>query len=187
MKKEQLATFNDAVLAIVITLMVLEIKLPELDAGDLIVLTQHIGVYGLSFLVVAIVWWNLRIILIPLEDVDNKVIWPDLFLLFFISLIPLPTQALGEHFYQRESHIFYAIIMALVSIAYSLLHVQIVKKAEKLDKKCLSISLWKNWLATALYLSAIPLSFVSVYISGSIFILVPALYFLPSHVPENKP
>src|SRR5476651_2129448 len=103
MKKEQLATFNDAVIAIVITLMVLEIKLPTMTPDNLWALAQHILVYGLSFLMVAIVWLNLRIILMPLEVVDNKIIWLDLALLFTISLIPLPTEALGEQFEQRLS------------------------------------------------------------------------------------
>ncbi len=181
MKKEQLATFNDAVIAIVITLMVLEIQLPELTSENLLILARHIGIYSLSFVVVAILWLNLRIILMPLETVDNKIIWLDLLLLFFISLIPLPTQALGEHFHQRISHIFYGLVFMLISIVYALLHLQIVKRAHSLEKKCHSLSLGKNWLATFLYALSIPLSFISIYLSTAIFILMPILYFLPAH------
>jgi len=181
MKKEQLATFNDAVIAIVITLMVLEIKLPEMTPENLWALGQHILVYGLSFLMVAIVWLNLRIILAPLEVVDNRIIWLDLALLFVISLIPLPTEALGEQFEQKLSHVFFGTVMMSLAIVYAILHHQITKRAATLNEKCKSVSLSKNWLAIFLYGMSIPLSYVSLYLSTGIFILIPILYFLPSH------
>jgi uncharacterized membrane protein len=186
MKKEQLATFNDAVIAIVITLMVLDIKLPELTPDNLWALGQHILIYGLSFLMVAIVWLNLRLILMPLEVVDNKIIWLDLTLLFVISLIPLPTQALGEQFERTLSHVFYGITLMSLAIFYSLLHQQITKKAAILDAKCKTVTLGKNWLAIFLYAASIPLSYVSLWISTAIFILIPILYFLPSHHPVEE-
>lgn len=180
MKREQLEVFNDAVIAIVITLMVLEIKLPELPGGDLWLLARHIGIYALSFVFVAIVWLNLRIIFRPIEWVCNLIIWLDLLLLFMISLVPLPTQAMGEFFLERESHIFYGLVLALLSVAYALLHWQIIQHSKNLDRKCHSISFGKNYLAIGLYSLSIPLSFVSLYLSAAIFILIPALYFLPS-------
>ncbi len=185
MKKEQLATFNDAVIAIVITLMVLEIKVPEMTAGNLWALAQHILVYGLSFLMVAIVWLNLRIILMPLEVVDNKIIWLDLSLLFTISLIPLPTEALGEQFEQKLSHVFFGVVMMAVAIVYAALHQLITKRAATLNDKCKTVSLAKNWLAIFLYGISIPLSYVSLWSSTAIFILIPILYFLPSHYLDS--
>jgi|GEM_PF-1345058 len=181
MKKEQLATFNDAVIAIVITLMVLEIKLPEMTTENLWALGRHIMVYGLSFLMVAIVWLNLRTILAPLEVVDNRIIWLDLALLFVISLIPLPTEALGEQFEQKLSHVFFGLVMMSLAIVYAVLHHQITKRAAALNEECKSVSLSKNWLAIFLYGISIPLAYVSLYISTGIFVLVPILYFLPSH------
>jgi uncharacterized membrane protein len=178
MKKEQLEMFNDAVLAIVITLMVLEIKLPELPDGSFWPLIQHIGIYALSFLMVAIVWLNLRVMLRHIEWVCTLIVWYDLILLFIVSLIPLPTQALGEHFQLRESHIFYAIVMAALAAAYQFLHIEVAKRENAGDRKRPSIG--KNWIALALYLASIPLSYVSLYLSTGIFILIPALYFVPS-------
>ena len=186
MKKEQLAAFNDAVIAIVITLMVLEIKLPEMALDNLWALAQHIAVYGLSFLIVAIVWLNLRIILMPLEVVTNKIIWLDLLLLFTISLIPLPTQALGEQFERTLSHVFFGIVMMAMSIAYGMLHHQITRQAAILNEKCKTISLGKNWLAMFLYAISIPLAYVNLNLSTAIFLLIPALYFLPSHDPAKE-
>ncbi len=182
-KKEQLAAFNDAVIAIVITLMVLDIKLPEMAPDNLWGMARHIAIYGLSFLMVAIVWLNLRIILMPLEVVGNRIIWFDLALLFAISLIPLPTQAMGEQFEQPLSHVFFGIVMMSVAITYAILHQQITKQAATKNDKCLSVSLGKNWLAIFLYALSIPLSYISLYLSTAIFILIPALYFLPSHHP----
>jgi uncharacterized membrane protein len=183
MKKEVLATFNDAVIAIVITLMVLEIKLPEMTPDNLWAMAQHILVYGLSFLMVAIVWLNLRIILMPLEVVDNKIIWLDLILLFVISLIPLPTEALGEQFEQKLSHVFFGTVMMALAIVYGLLHLLITRRAATLNEMCKTVSLGKNWLAALLYAISIPLAYVSLWFSTAIFILIPILYFLPSHDP----
>jgi uncharacterized membrane protein len=185
MKKEQLATFNDAVIAIVITLMVLDIKLPEMSPDNLWALAQHVAIYGLSFLMVAIVWLNLRIILMPLENVDNKIIWLDLLLLFCISLIPLPTQALGEQFERPLSHAFFGAAMMGVSISYAILHHQIARLSPATNDKCETVSLAKNWLALFLYATSIPLAYVSLYLSTAIFILIPLLYFLPSYDPAE--
>jgi len=186
MKKEQLAIFNDAVIAIVITLMVLDIELPELTQDNILTLARHIGIYALSFTIVAVIWLNIHIVLRPLERVGNKIIWLDLLLLFLVSLVPLPTQALGKNFQQRESHIFYGIILTAVEIAFFLLHWQAVKDAKMLNGKHKLFVLRKNWIATFLYILSIPLSFISIYLSTGIFIFVTMLYFLPAQEPSEE-
>ena len=120
MKKEKLDAFTDAVVAIIITLMVLEIKLPVVTAGNLVNVLAHIGIYALSFIVIGITWINYNTVFKHIEQINAKIIWFNLGFLFMLSLVPLPTQALGENFYTKESHMFYGIILTCVSLFYTL-------------------------------------------------------------------
>ena len=127
MKSERIETFTDGVVAIIITLMVLEMKLPELRPENATLIIRHIGVYALSFISIAIIWLNHHNMFSVIEKVDTKTIWTNLFLLFFMSLIPLPTKSLGEHFLERESYVFFGSVMTATSITYSVLQMLISK------------------------------------------------------------
>jgi uncharacterized membrane protein len=180
MKKEKLDAFTDAVVAIIITLMVLEIKLPKVDAQNLLDVLRHIGIYALSFTVIGITWLNYNAFFKYVEHVTTKTIWFNLAFLFLLSLIPLPTQALGENFFVRDSHMFYGIVLTLVSLIYTMLQYAANPYITHLSKKEIHRLNEKNWIATFLYALSIPLSLVSIYLSTAIFILLPILYFLPS-------
>jgi len=180
MKKEKLDAFTDAVVAIIITLMVLDIKLPLITAENLAAVLLHIGMYAMSFVVIAITWLNYNTFFKYLNHINTKTIWLNLIFLFVLSLVPLPTQALGENFYRKESHVFYGIIMTLVSVVYTLMQYTANPSISTLTKSELAWLNKKNWLAILLYGLSIPLSLVSIYLSTSIFILMPAMYFLPS-------
>ena len=180
MKKEQLETFNDAVIAIVITLMVLEIKVTDLSRAGVYSLLQQILIYSISFVVISIVWLNLRAVLAPIEWVANRLIWCNLCLLFTVSLIPLPTREMGERFHEVESHVFFGIVLGTVSLVFTLLHVQISYFLGQRRRHDVALTVRKNWLATSLYLLSIPLAYVSIYFSTAIFVVLPILYFLPS-------
>jgi uncharacterized membrane protein len=180
MKKERFETFTDGVFAIIITLMVLEIKLPELTADNFWILVQHITVYALSFMVIAITWLNHHNMFLPTDKITTKIIWINFGLLFTLSLVPLATGPLGEHFHKRESHIFYGAVLTAVSLFYTLLQNSvntILIHVNDKDKKHINKT---NWLATTLYALSIPLSFLSIYISTIIFIMFPIIYFIPS-------
>jgi uncharacterized membrane protein len=180
MKKEKLDAFTDAVVAILITLMVLEIKLPQVTIQNLMDVLRHIGIYAMSFVVIGITWLNYNTFFKYLNHLSTKTIWLNLIFLFFLSLIPLPTQALGENFYKKESHIFYGIILTLVSVVYTLMQYTANPSIAALTKAELARLNKKNWLAVVLYALSIPLSLVHIYLSTTIFILLPVLYFLPS-------
>jgi uncharacterized membrane protein len=188
MNKSRIETFTDGVIAIIITLMVLSIKLPQLTSTTAIALLRHISIYGLSFISIAIIWLNHHNMFMVIEKVDTRTIWTNLFLLFFMSLIPLPTKALGENFFDRESHVFFGLIMTATSITYSLLQTMIISTMAKVSAENKTNTNRLNWFSTFLYASSIPLSFISIYLSTLIFILIPIVYFIPTkklHVASN--
>jgi len=179
MKKEKLDAFTDAVVAIIITLMVLEIKLPKVTAENLLTVLGHIGIYGLSFIVIGITWLNYNTLFKYIENITAKIIWLNLAFLFVLSLVPLPTQALCEDFHTKESHMFYGVVLACVSIIYTLMQYAVNPNIIHLSKSEIKQLNMKNWLAIILYAISIPLSILSIYFSAAIFILMPILYFLP--------
>jgi len=179
MKKEKLDAFTDAVVAIIITLMVLEIKLPKVTAENLVDVLCHIGIYALSFVVIGITWLNYSTFFKYIEQLTTKIIWLNLGFLFMLSLVPLPTQALGVDFYSRESHMFYGIILATVALFYTLMQYAANPYITHLTKPELDHLNKKNWVAVIFYALSVPLSLISIYLSTAIFILLPAMYFIP--------
>jgi len=91
----------------------------------------------------------------------------------------LPTQALCEDFHTKESHMFYGVVLACVSIIYTLMQYAVNPNIIHLSKSEIKQLNMKNWLAIILYAISIPLSILSIYFSAAIFILMPILYFLP--------
>jgi uncharacterized membrane protein len=179
MKKEKLDAFTDAVVAIIITLMVLEIKLPKVNAENLLDVLRHIGIYALSFIVIGITWLNYNLFFKYVEKLTPKIIWTNFSFLFLLSLVPLPTQALGEDFYTPASHMFYGAILGAVALTYTLLQYSANPNMEHLSRAEIKTMNLKNWFATFMYAASIPLSMLSTYLSTTIFILLPAMYFLP--------
>lgn len=180
MKKEKLDAFTDAVVAIIITLMVLEIKLPQVTADNLWEVLRHIAIYALSFVVIGITWLNYNTFFKYVDKITTRIIWLNLSFLFMLSLVPLPTQALGEAFFVKESHMFYGIILALVATSYSLMYKSASHYLTHLSKAEIKIINRKNWMAVGCYVLSVPLSLVSIYLSTAIFIIMPAIYFIPS-------
>jgi len=176
MKREKLDAFTDAVVAIIITLMVLDIKLPQITAENLWVVLYHIGVYALSFVVIAITWLNYNTFFKYIEHITTKTIWLNLLFLFFLSLVPLPTEALGNNFFVKQSHMFYGAILTAVSLVYTLMQYAANPYISHLSKTELSYLNKKNWFATILYGLSVPLSLISIYLSTAIFILLPVLF-----------
>jgi uncharacterized membrane protein len=178
MKKERFEMFSDAVIAIIITLMILEMRLPSLNREYAAIFAQQLAVYALSFITIAITWLNHNKMFLATEKITNSIIWANFLLLFFMSLMPLGTQNLGENFYNPKSHILYGAILGGVSLAYTLLQININKSATHTLGK-ININRM-NLLTTVLYGLSIPLSLISVYFSALIFLIFPVIYFLSS-------
>ena len=124
MTKERLETLSDGVIVIIMTIMVFEIKLPDFHTpptfSDFLPTLQHIGIYAMSFLVLAVMWINHHQIFKETTQLKPSVVWLNFLLLFFMSLIPLPTKALGEEPFNIHNHVFYGLILTCNSICYSL-------------------------------------------------------------------
>lgn len=175
MRKERFEAITDAVLAIVITLMVLEIKITDLSTEKVYDFLFQLLIYAISFIFIVILWLNHHNMFKRVEKIDFKTIWINFWLLFSASLIPLATRILQESFFERKSHTFFGAIMTAAFFFYALLEERAIKLS---NHKHASFVRKMNWSATLIILLSIPLSFISIYISATIFALIPLSYFL---------
>jgi len=192
-KTERIEFFSDAVIAIIITLMVLEIRLPEIDDNatsaeifhQLKGIIPNIIAFMISFAVLGVYWVNHHQFFKAIEYSDWKLLWYNLHFLFWCSLIPLSTGLLAENFHKPAITVIYGINMLTSGIAFGLMHAHAVRKGLfiiNLAPKILTRIKTLNILATSLYVFSIFAGYISVYISIVIFALVPALFFFPQNV-----
>jgi uncharacterized membrane protein len=187
MHTDRLTAFSDGVIAIIITIMVLELKVPHSD--DLAALTGLIPVflsYVLSFLYVAIYWNNHHHLMHATQTVDGMVLWANMHLLFWLSLIPFATGWMGENNFARWPTALYGVALLMPAVAYYLL--QLAIKRTEGGAGLLSVALgwdWKGKLSPVLYLSAIALAFVEPWISRAIFVLVALIWLVPDRRIEK--
>lgn len=185
MNKNRIEAFSDGVIAIIITIMVLEIHIPEIKNSSndsdawhaLLHILPKITAYLLSFIIVGIMWLNHHFLFDKIAQVNSTLIWHNMLLLFSMSLIPLPTAFLASHLLLKQASMFYAFIMFLNALAFYLLRRYVEVKAQLIPyNKVLHKS---NLISTSLYLAAVPAALISVYLSFIIFIGIPIWYFLP--------
>lgn len=175
MKKERFEAITDAILAIIITIMALEIHLPNLSHNGIEEFVKQIGIYLVSYTFIGITWVNHHQMFKTVQEVDHTAIWVNFLMLFAASMIPLATKTLNESFANPTSHILFAVIMGTTTLLYFWLD----ERANKLsDTRKAGDTREMNLMATCLFFLAIPLSFVSVWLSTAIFILVPLSYFM---------
>ncbi|WP_269221985.1 TMEM175 family protein [Flavobacterium sp. IMCC34518] len=185
MNKNRIEAFSDGVIAIIVTIMVLELHIPELKENftnqdvwnNLFQLIPKLLAYLLSFIVVAIFWVNHHSLFDKLPYSNSKLVWYNAFLLFAMSLIPLPTAFLAEHFHLYQASMFYGFVMFLNAFAFLLLRRYVEVKVKLITYNALVHR--SNLISTSLYLLSIPLALVSVYLSFIIFVGIPVWYFLP--------
>jgi uncharacterized membrane protein len=185
MNKNRLEAFSDGVIAIIITIMVLNVTIPELkenftdqDAWNILLnLVPKLLAYLLSFIVVGIFWINHHSLFDKIPYSTSKLVWYNAFLLFTMSLIPLPTAFLARHPLLHQAVIFYGFIKFLNALAFYLLrrYVEVEAQLIPYNKKIQR----SNIIGTSLYFLSMPLAYVSPYISFAIFIGIPLWYFLP--------
>lgn len=185
MNKNRIEAFSDGVIAIIITIMVLEMHIPELadgftekEAWDVLRgLIPGIFSYLLSFIVVAILWLNHHSLFDKLPHSTSRLVWYNAFLLFSMSLIPLPTAFLAKHPLLFHAVAFYGFIMFLNAFAFFLMRRHVEIGAAMIPYN--SLIQRSNMVSVSLYLLSIPLAMVSVYISYIIFLIIPIWYFIP--------
>src|SRR6266581_3938609 len=187
MGKDRLAAFSDGVIAIIITIMVLELKVPHgSDWTALMAVTPSFVSYVLSFIYLAIYWNNHHHLLHTVTRVDGLILWANSFLLFWLSLIPAATAWMGENFLSPLPTAVYGVILLMPAIAYYLLQRAIVRKqgAHSVLASALGTDL-KGKLSPILYVAAIALAFVSPWLSVLIYVLVAAIWLIPDRRIED--
>jgi uncharacterized membrane protein len=175
MKKERFEAITDAVMAIIITIMALEIELPNLSQDGINDFLLQIVIYIISYVFIALLWINHHYIFKHVKSVDHTTLWVNFMLLFSTSLIPLATRTIHKSFFEKESHILFAFVFGFATLFYFWLDEKAIQLSE--DKR-IANTRKMNFLATILFFLAIPLSYLSVYISSAIFVMLPTAYFL---------
>jgi uncharacterized membrane protein len=182
MTKARLETFSDGVVAIIITIMVLEMKVPHSDDwGDLTKLTPVFLSYVLSFIMLGIYWVNHHHLVHAIPTVNAGIMWTNLHLLFWLSLVPFVTAWMGESHFAQNSIILYAVLAFACGLAYYFLLLAIKKTHPHHDhlKKLLKHQTLKGILSNVAYFIAFGIAFYQPTISLGIFILVALLWFIP--------
>lgn len=182
MTTSRLEAFSDGVIAIIVTIMVLELRAPSQPTWRALLKVAPVFMsYGLSFLVVAIMWVNHHHLIHAVREVTARLLWSNLNLLFWMSLVPFVTDFLGKNYRHPMAVAIYALDLGLCGSSFYLLRTELVRQ-DRRDPDLIAYHesmQRKNLFSAVLYLSAAPFAYVSIYISFFIFALIPAMYFLP--------
>ena len=182
MNKTRLEAFSDGVIAIIITIMVLEIKVPhEAKLSALSDLLPVFTSYLMSFVFVAIYWGNHHHLLHTVHHVNSKIIWSNLGLLFFLSLIPFSTGWMGENHFDKLPVALYAVNLLLSGISYYVLQRSIMNHYKHTTKliEALKKQERKGIVSLVMYLVSIPTAFFFPIISGLLFVAVSIMWLIP--------
>jgi TMEM175 potassium channel family protein len=187
MGKERITAFSDGVIAIIITIMVLELKVPHgASWSTLSEVAPNFVIYVLSFIYLAIYWNNHHHLLHTVTRVDGLIMWANANLLFWLSLIPAATAWLGENLLAPVPTAVYGIILLMPAIAYNLLQQAILHKQGK--QSVLAHALGrdlKGKVSPVLYLAAIAIAFYMSWASIAIYVLVAVMWIVPDRRIEK--
>ena len=187
MSKGRLEAFSDGVIAIIITIMVLELKVPEgAEISALIPLIPVFLSYLLSFVFVGIYWNNHHHLLQAARQVNGAVLWANIHLLFWLSLVPFVTNWLGENGFQAWPVALYGIVLLMAGVAYFLLsralvalHGQDSVLAEAVGNDL------KGYISLACYTLAIPLAFINATLACGLYVVVAVMWLIPDRRIER--
>jgi uncharacterized membrane protein len=181
MKTTRLEAFSDGVLAIIITIMVLELKVPHgVDLAALKPVLPILLSYVLSFIYIGIYWNNHHHLFQATEQVSGGILWANLHLLFWLSLFPFTTAWIGENHLATIPTAIYGFVLLMAAIAYEILERVIIAKQGRESFLARAVGKdWKGKLSPAVYLAAIPLAFVSSWAATVLYIFVALLWLIP--------
>ena len=188
MGKGRLEAFSDGVLAIIITIMVLELKIPH--DSNLTVFKELCPVllsYILSFINIGIYWNNHHHMLHTAHKVNGAVLWANIFLLFWLSLLPFATGWMGENDFQLWPVVLYGFVLLMSGISYYILSQLLIKLHGKQSTLAIAVGKDKKGIVSVLiYLLGIGFSFISPKIGLLLYALVAAMWFIPDKRIERK-
>jgi uncharacterized membrane protein len=188
MGKGRMEAFSDGVVAIIITIMVLELKVPHgEDVAALIPLLPVFLSYILSFIYVGIYWNNHHHMLHLTQKINGGVLWANLHLLFWLSLTPFVTGWMGENHFSAAPTALYGVVLFMAAIAYWILQRTIIAAQGPHSDLAAAIGMdMKGKLSPCLYAIAIPSAFVSSWISCGIYAFVALVWLIPDRRIERK-
>src|SRR5262245_51842196 len=188
MNKTRLEAFSDGVLAIIITIMVLELKIPHgTDWAALKPLLPVFLSYVLSFIYLGIYWNNHHHLLQATQRVNGKILWGNLHLLFWLSLVPFATGWMGENHFAPLPTALYGVVLLCAALAYELLQYLIIKHHGSDNVLAAAVGRdRKGKISLAGYLAAIPLAFVNQWIADALYIVVAAIWLIPDKRIESR-
>jgi uncharacterized membrane protein len=187
MHKGRLEAFSDGVLAIIITIMVLELVPPHGAAlSDLAPLYPKFISYVISFIYVAIYWNNHHHLMQAVKHVDGRVLWANMHLLFWLSLIPFTTAWMGENHFAQLPVILYGVNLLLAGVGYYLLTLPLLHIHGKESTLALALGRdLKGKISLVLYVIAIALAFVNPLLAGAIYVAVAIIWLVPDRRIEK--
>jgi uncharacterized membrane protein len=187
MSSGRLEAFSDGVIAIIITIMVLELKVPHGGTlGALIPLIPLLLSYVLSFVYVGIYWNNHHHMLHATHAVTGRILWANLHLLFWLSLFPVTTAWVGENYRAPAPAALYGVVLLMAGVAYWILQELIIASqgANSLLKKAVGGD-WKGKVSPLLYVTGIASAFRSPLLAQAVYLVVAVLWFIPDRRIEN--
>lgn len=189
MTKTRLEAFSDGVIAIIITIMVLELKpIPGPSWNELAGLRHIFLSYIVSFVMLGIYWGNHHHLIHTIKEVRGGMIWANLHLLFWLSLIPFATAWMGENHFEKKTVALYALVANMCGIAYYIL-LTIIKNCNPDNEKLLEIirkQSRKGTISLLFYTLAIGAAFMNVAIAGALIILVAIMWLIPDRNIERS-
>jgi uncharacterized membrane protein len=187
MTKARLETFSDGVIAIIITIMVLELRVPhDSSPAALIPLVPVFLSYVLSFIYLGIYWSNHHHLLHAVQHVGGAVLWANLHLLFWLSLVPFVTAWMGENHFAPWTLALYGTVLLFAAIAYYILTLTLLSLHGK--DSVLSTALGKDFkgkISIVIYLVAIPLALVKWWVACGLYVLVAIMWLVPDRRIER--
>lgn len=188
MTKTRLEAFSDAVIAIIITIMILELHPPASTAWhDIKELWPEFLSYVVSFIMLGIYWGNHHHLVHTIKDVRGGIIWANLHLLFWLSLIPFATAWMGKNDFEDITIAAYAIVADLCGVAYYILLI-VIKRCNPGNTTLLAVlnkQSKKGTISCILYTLAIPAAFLNTYLAGAMIIAVAIMWLMPDRNIEK--
>jgi uncharacterized membrane protein len=188
MLKDRLTAFSDGVIAIIITIMVLELKAPrEATLGALAPLAPTFLAYALSFAYIAIYWNNHHHLFQATRRVSGAILWANTHLLFWLSLVPFSTAWLSETHFARAPVALYGLSLLAPAIAYFILSRALIRTGSLAPKVAEAIGAdIKGWVSMAFYVCGVALAFAYPYAAMGLYALVAVIWFMPDRRIERR-
>src|SRR5215218_692333 len=200
--------FSDGVISIIITIMVLTIKIPDITpdihkSASPWLFRQHLEhlwpyliTYAFSFMMIGIFWLNHHHMFHLLEKTDEALLVQNLFFLFWMSLIPISTAFAGANPLIEEAVAFYGFVMMMTTLAFAIMRAYSIRKGlvhtdrnRSVNSRIYKVSVrgrTKNYMGVIAYFCSVPLAFVNIYLAFACFIVPPILFFIPDGIDDEE-